>query len=274
MSHKNPIRNVLKKIPPVYWLAGWVNYSKFHKRLNAANAAYAMDEKKITPPPMLRYRVHRALDEKSYLVSGEYLSDVILEQIKAANTSMIELKVLDFACGPGRVATQIKDKLGNCELYGSDIDEEAIKWASTNKTDTAQFSVNKEKPPTKYDDNFFDVIYSISLFTHLDENYQNDWLKEIRRILKPGGIFITTVHGSFCRDTCSPEELNLLASRGFAFRIDHVGRFKIDGLPDFYQTTFHTKYYVEKNWSAYFEVENYLEGGVHGHHDLITLRKP
>lgn len=264
---------MLKKVAPVYWLAGWLSYSRFQKRLAVANKAYAEDETKATPPPMLRYRVHRALDEQSYLSTGKYLAGVIHEQIKAAGLSPAGLKILDFACGPGRVATQIKEKLPGSELYGSDIDREAVGWASKNKGDIAQFSVNNETPPTKYANDYFDVVYSVSLFTHLDEACQNDWLQELRRILKPGGILVTTVHGAFCRDTCTEKELSLLEDKGFAFRVDHTGKFKIDGLPDFYQTTFHTRYYVENNWPTHFEIESYIEGGVHGHHDLITLRK-
>ncbi len=38
-------------------------------------------------------------------------------------------------------------------------------------------------------------VYSVSVFTHLDERGQFDWLAEVRRVLRPGGVALLTVHG-------------------------------------------------------------------------------
>jgi len=43
-------------------------------------------------------------------------------------------------------------------------------------------------PPMSYEDNMFDFVYSISIFTHLPEDMQFAWLQELQRITKPGGI--------------------------------------------------------------------------------------
>ena len=64
-----------------------------------------------------------------------------------------------------------------------------------------------------------------------------------------------------------------MSDRGFAYRIDRTGRFKLDGLYDSYQTTFHTREYVERSWSRGFEVAEYTEAGLIGHQDLVILRR-
>jgi len=262
-----------KRIPPLYWTAGAIRYAQFRSRLKVAENAYRLDSARPLPPPMLRYRVHRALDEASYLEAGAYVADVIADNARAIGLAPEGLRILDFACGPGRVLSQLARRLPGNRFDGSDIDAEAIGWARAHLGDVATFAVNRPDPPTGYADDSFDIVYSVSLFTHLDEAYQFQWLQEIERILKPGGLLITTTHGKRCLDTCAPAELAQLAAKGFVFRVDHTGRFKVDGLPDFYQTTFHTEQYVRNRWAEVMPVERFVEGGVNNHQDLVVLRK-
>jgi SAM-dependent methyltransferase len=262
-----------KRIPPLYWAAGAVRYAQFRSRLKVAENAYRLDPAAPLPPPMLRYRVHRALDEASYLDAGAYVADVIAKNARASGLALEGLRILDFACGPGRVLSQLARRLPGNRFDGSDIDADAIDWARRHLGTVATFAINRPEPPTAYADDSFDIVYSVSLFTHLDEAFQFQWLQEIERILKPGGLLITTTHGKRCLDTCTPAELADLAAKGFVFRVDHTGRFKVDGLPDFYQTTFHSEAYVRRRWGQVIPVDRFVEGGVNNHQDLVVLRK-
>lgn len=249
-----------------------MRYVEFRRRLRIANRAHACNRSQL-PPPALRYRVHGALDEESYVRAGRAAARGIFDAVRRAGAGWDGAAVLDFACGPGRVATELKKLAPSCRLAGSDIDREAIEWARHNLADVGAFEVNSPLPPTRYPDGRFDVIYSVSLFTHLDERAQDAWLAEIARILRPGGVFATSVHGAHARRSCNPAELCELATRGFAYRVGRKGRFKLDGLPDFYQTTFHARDYVVRNWGRFLELVEYAEGGLAGHHDLVTMRK-
>jgi SAM-dependent methyltransferase len=55
--------------------------------------------------------------------------------------------------------------------------------------------VNGVEPPLPYDDDSFDFLYSISIFTHLDEPLQQPWIRELERVVKPGGLIVITVSG-------------------------------------------------------------------------------
>jgi SAM-dependent methyltransferase len=222
---------------------------------------------------MLRYRVHGALDEESYTRVGGILALRIRDVLQDAGLNPNAITLLDFACGPGRVAAELKALVPECAIFGCDVDNEAIQWAHRNLSSIGIFAVNEGTPPTSFESGFFDAIYSISLFTHLNEEPQNRWLEELRRLVRQGGIVIATVHGTRALASCTREELNKLQSTGFLYRVGSVGCFKLDGLPDDYQTTFHSREYVERVWGKWFAVETYIEGGLDGHQDLVVLRK-
>ena len=103
--------------------------------------------------------------------------------------------ILDFGCGCGRVISSLS-KLTGAQLFGTDIDAEAIEWCNRSLPSVGKFSVNDKLPPFPFDDNAFDLVYSISIFTHLPEDMQFAWLGELNRVLKPSGYAILTTHGS------------------------------------------------------------------------------
>lgn len=267
-------RQLAKRIAPLYWLAGLWRYAGFRTQLARANRVDPGNSEARLPPPMLRYRVHRALDAESYLQNGQTIARCLVDALNAHGVDLKHLVVLDFACGPGRVISELAGATEACSLHGSDIDAEAITWARENLSSLAKFALNTTSAPTNYPGATFDVIYSVSLFTHLNAAAQDEWLAEMQRLLKPGGTLLVTTHGRLTLDSCTPAERAALQREGIVYRTDHKGRFKVDGLPDFYQTTFHTVDYVKRHWGRYFSVVEHLEGGLNGHQDMVVMRKP
>ena len=53
----------------------------------------------------------------------------------------------------------------------------------------------------------FDLIYAFSVFTHLDIKAQKAWRDEFRRILRPRGILLLTVHGNAFKGRLTGKEL-------------------------------------------------------------------
>ena len=265
------LRELAKRVGPLYWLAGFTRYVGYRVRLRRHDREYASKAHPGVPPPGLRHRVHGSFEEAAYLNAGHLIAEKIAAAWMAHATSS-EPVVLDFGCGPGRVAMHFKQKVPSARMFGSDIDREAIEWASSNLGRVGTFDVNADLPRTRYDDGSFDLVYTVSVFTHLDEASQFLWLEELRRLLRPGGLLIATVHGALARQSCTASELRFLVVRGFYFRTDRTGRFKLDGLPDSYQTTFHSAQYVRDHWTRWFDLVEYNEGGIAGHQDLVVLR--
>jgi SAM-dependent methyltransferase len=100
--------------------------------------------------------------------------------------------LLDFGCGCGRVTRHWSGLPG--DVHGTDYNPLLVGWCAANLP-FAEFRVNGLEPPLPYDDSSFDFLYSISIFTHLDEPLQVPWMQELVRVLRPGGLILITVSG-------------------------------------------------------------------------------
>lgn len=96
--------------------------------------------------------------------------------------------VLDVACGEGYGANLISTSASY--VHAVDIDEETIQSAAQKYNNgNIEFHISSvEKLPFK--DSFFDVVISYETLEHVDETSQLQFLKEIKRILKPNGILV------------------------------------------------------------------------------------
>lgn len=105
----------------------------------------------------------------------------------------LELKkgeiVCDIACGSGQQSI-VMAKQG-CKIYGIDMTEKAIETAeSISEEYDCDFQVgNAEELP--YDSNMFNKVVSVCALEHFENDEKA--LKEINRVLKPGGILVLTV---------------------------------------------------------------------------------
>ena len=199
---------------------------------------------------------------------------VILSQVEAAfaqaGKPLGEARaILDFGCGCGRVLAGFADLPHRGELWGCDIDAEAIVWDCANLAPLAAFRVNGAMPPTSFAQGEFDAVYSVSVFTHLPEEMQFAWLSELRRIVRPGGVVVASVHGGhYCKDA-HPDVCAEVATRGFSYRTGAITA----GLPDFYMVAMHSETYVRAKWTRFFELAAYHERLIHDAHDAVVLRR-
>lgn len=100
--------------------------------------------------------------------------------------------ILEFGFGTGQNLILVKNKNPNIELIGLDIDPK-VKEITTYKLKKNKLEI----PLNLYDgnnfphqDNQFDKVYSCLVFHQLDAETKNNCLKEIYRVLKPGGELI------------------------------------------------------------------------------------
>ena len=90
--------------------------------------------------------------------------------------------------------------------------------------------------------------------------------------LSPGGYVILSVHGRNCHDCLDEAERVELLDNGLLFKVIQTGPWRPDGLPNFYQATFHTKEYIEREWSDGFQIVRYVERGIADNQDAVVLR--
>jgi SAM-dependent methyltransferase len=182
------------------------------------------------------------------------------------------LKILDWGCGCGRVA-RFFSELTNCDFYGVDIDIDNVNWCKTNIK--GNFSYINQEPPTQFPDHTFDVIYGISIFTHLNFDDHIKWLKELHRILRPGGYLLFTIHGDMAW-----YHNNAIGSNAFT-RLHKVGMLdtgkcwhldSIDVDHDRYRNIFLSREFIYNHWSNDFKIIDIIEGDISSHHDLVIVQ--
>jgi SAM-dependent methyltransferase len=222
-----------------------------------------------TPPKHLQVRVAGAYYALFFEHGTEMLGDFdrILE---TERRKVVDFKnILDFGCGCGRFLIPVSLIGDPARFSGTDIDDEAIAWLKQNFSSFKDLDVNKTAPPTKYADGAFDFVFSVSIFTHLPEDMQHAWLKELSRIIQSGGYGIFTTHGPNHFHHLRKEDQAQLLNKGFYYYVGGA----TDGLPEFYQTSFHTHEYIKREWSKYFDVVAIHEKGIARGQDGVLVRK-
>ena len=175
--------------------------------------------------------------------------------------------LLDFGSGCGRVMRNWKDLPGT--LHGCDYNPHLVAWCAANLP-FARFEENGLEPPLPYPDESFDLVYSISIFTHLDAPLQVPWIRELARVVRPGGLLLITVSGE--------ERLRPLPIWDRVHEPFEAGELVVDK-PDRAGTNacavYHPWAYVRDTLARDLEIVDYRSGGaVDVRQDALLMRRP
>lgn len=122
---------------------------------------------------------------------NSYLYDISIDKINPEDNEAI----LEIGFGNGKFFEKIFAKAEDLKIYGLDYSSEMVKAA----TDNNKSSVNSGKLFLKcgssdripFDDNFFNKVFCINVAQFWENPSAH--LKEIYRVLKPGGKFYTII---------------------------------------------------------------------------------
>jgi SAM-dependent methyltransferase len=193
--------------------------------------------------------------------------------------------ILEFGCRYGRLTRYLFDLVPQARVFGCDILKEGI-LDCRRKYPRGVFTVNDPAPPLNFEDAQFDLIYSYSVFTHLSESNHAAWLKELARLLRPGGVMLHTTHSYEYLTRAamfSPESIEKyrLPEPFDAFiRAPHPYHYVVDNpsTPE-YGLTIISKEYAMTRWPQYSGLAlcDYAEGAIEsypeGCHDIVMLVK-
>jgi SAM-dependent methyltransferase len=218
------------------------------------------------PSPGLILRVAGTPDIEWFLESGAAGFRSLRDALSEQGTDVARLRsVLDFGCGCGRV-TRHWAGVGP-RVWGCDYNPALVSWCRTH-LGFARFEVNALGPPLPFADASFDLVYALSVFTHLTEDLQTAWMAELHRVLEPGGLLAVTVHGARYAGELSPEERRRFQEGELVVRRVESAGTNLCG-------AYHPEEYVRRRLARDFAVVAYLPEGARGnpHQDLVLLRR-
>jgi SAM-dependent methyltransferase len=214
------------------------------------------------PPRRLMVRVAGTADADWFLRSGRAAYDAI-----AAHAPLAEIdSVLDFGCGCGRV-TRYWDTFDGT-VSGGDVSTKAIAWCRANLP-FARFEANRLEPPLAFADESFDLVYALSVFTHLTAELQLAWRNELRRVLRPGGRLLVTTHGTSYTPRLDAEERDRFERGELVVRWSDLPGTNLC-------SAYHPERYLRDTFADGFTSVELEPEGARGNptQDLVLLRKP
>ena len=238
-------------------------------RSNRSIRAQGAADKFPIPPDHLMFLVAGGPDIDWFLRSGAAGADSIRSSLLTVGKPLETLgSVLDWGCGCGRVLRHLLVTEGP-RFHGCDYNPELIAWSRMAYPE-AQFTTNDLAPPLSYGDRSFDLVYGLSVFTHLTEELHHHWMNELARVIRPDGLALITTHGESYLSQLSAEERQRFRSGALVLHDENCAGTNICA-------AFHPEEYVRGEMARVhgFDVLLHVPEGASGnpHQDLWLLQR-
>lgn len=178
-------------------------------------------------------------------------------------------RILDFGCGAGRTLRHFTAEATEAEFWGCDIDEESVRWMEEEMCPPFRAFVNSSEPPLDQPDSSFDLIWAISVFTHLTSSWSR-WLVELHRLLKPDALLLVTFMGCGMSQEIVGEPWD---DNSFGMNVIKYGQSWDLGGP----MVIHAPWWIEEHWGRAFKILSLASDGFAGKpwldHGSVLMRK-
>lgn len=280
MNHAHPIKKVAK-----------LGLNQLQRLQVALGQGLGVIDFPVPPNSSMRKTSSRSI--RHYHVSGIRTVVPIVTCALQRGVALNErIRILDFGCGVARQLLHFTRHYPNPSYYACDVDDSSIAFVQK-AYPQVEAHVNAFHPPLKYPDGFFDFIYSVSIFSHLNVEDQKSWLPELARVTKPGGYCFLTTEGRGAlgqlASTFGMDEAALareFAEQGIIYKeynhlhdsIQTQNTFKVAshlvGVDGSYGNTVLAPEYIRSQWGdADFEVVDIIEAIIDYRQDLVILRR-
>jgi SAM-dependent methyltransferase len=155
-------------------------------------------------------------------------------------------RVMDFGCGAGRTLRHFMAEAEKAELWGVDVDAASIELLRETVCPPLHVMQSQYMPPLALERDSFDLIWAISVFTHLTDN-SLPWLCELHRVVRPGGLLIATYMGKWTSELLAGEPWDENRTGMNVLRHNHPAR---DGAP----LVMISDWWLRERWGRAFEV--------------------
>lgn len=249
---RTKISNLLRQFGILFYTDKIRFYIHYLKKLSEKRAFVKKNPDVALPPAYLIYESFDLNYNKYYFDSKETASWLLAHFKK--HIELRNINILDWGCGPARIVRHLPGLLDtSCSIYGTDYNPKSIAW-DRKAISGINFNLNSSEPPLPYVDNSFNIIYGISIFTHLPKDLHYKWFAELIRISKNGAILFLTLHGKAFKAKLTPPEQKIFDNGQLIIK----GNTKIGHRT---YAAFHPEPFVKKLLGSH-EVLEHIEGDI------------
>jgi SAM-dependent methyltransferase len=137
-------------------------------------------------------------DEKEFFATGETEVGTVLSYVDSLGLSIdYSAPALDFGCGVGRLTRALAARFSEC--WGVDISCTMIEKAQAlnGSFPNCRLVLNEESSLRGFADGHFGFIYSSIVFQHMEPRLVRGYLRELIRVLSPGGVLVFQLADKF-----------------------------------------------------------------------------
>lgn len=215
-------------------------------------------------------------DVEHYHADAVSFVNILENALKSCGRDWSDIqRCLEVGCGYGRIVRALKEKMSPSRIYVCDVIEEGPKFV-TSAFGAVHIPILEKTLPNEYE-NFFDLVYLYSVYTHMRMEDMERSIKLIVRALKRGGFLVFTTHGvisargaeRYKHYWLNKELLNVeLAKNGYFYA--KYPYYSVD-----YGMTWYTEDYakhVVAQSDKFLQLLNYGPAVVDNHQDLFVYR--
>lgn len=101
--------------------------------------------------------------------------------------------ILDFGCGVGNSIPYLRRHFPQARIVGADVSSKSLELAQMRFRDQARFSSIRQSCIDLADASC-DLIFSACVFHHIPHEEHDLWLRELRRVARPGAMLVIFEH--------------------------------------------------------------------------------
>lgn len=139
-------------------------------------------------------RYQRVFSQKPGLALMWDLEQAMLREVVA---ELRPKRVLDFACGTGRISSFIETMFPEPEIHGIDVSESMLSVARE-KAGRGQYRVMESREAVAfYGEKFFDLITAFRFFANADPSLRESVSADLGRLIRDDGTLLINNHRNF-----------------------------------------------------------------------------
>jgi ubiquinone/menaquinone biosynthesis C-methylase UbiE len=201
-----------------------------------------------------------------------YRQNYILEMIREIKLPK-EAKVLDVGCGPGELLLELIEDFNY--MIGLDIADEMVSIANIKKaklphSENLTFEVG-DIEALRFKSNEFDLIVCSGVIEYLKDD--TEWIKEVKRVLKPGGYLIINITNKFSIRKWTSSLVERLKSSRILLKLMNFIKEKVLGKGKIHYFPFKPRLHSPGRFDAYL-IKNGFQKINHNYFDFAILPAP